>query len=133
MSDTNIPGDLLYTTEHEWARVAGDRLTVGITAFAVEKLGDVTLVEIDVKAGDDVAPGKAFGTVDSTKTTSELFAPIAGKVVEVNGALAASPELVNEDCYGKGWMVVIQAADGADLAKLLGADAYRAHVDASPQ
>ncbi len=131
MSDAKIPGDLFYTTEHEWARIEGDRLTVGITAFAVEQLGDVTLVQIDVKAGADVVPGKAFGTIDSVKTTSELFAPVAGKVVEVNGTLDANPERVNEDCYGEGWMVVIQAADRGDLAKLLGPDAYRAHVDAS--
>ena len=110
MSD-QIPPDLRYTKEHEWVRDAAGEVTVGITAFAVEQLGDVTLVNFDIKVGDEVGAGKPFGTIESVKTLSDLFAPVSGKVVKVNDALESKPELVNEDCYGKAWMVVI-ASDG---------------------
>lgn len=131
MSDTNIPAGLKYTKDHEWTKIDGNRVTVGITAFAVEQLGDVTLVNLDVKAGDAIDVGKAFGTIESVKTLSDLFAPVAGKIVEVNGALDASPELVNEDCYGKGWMVVIEAAGASAGGDLLDDKAYAEHVKAS--
>jgi glycine cleavage system H protein len=127
MSD-NVPGDLRYTKDHEWARAKGAEITVGITAFAVEQLGDVTLVNIDVKAGDSIEAGKAFGTIESVKTLSDLFAPVSGKVVSVNADLANKPELVNEDCYGKAWMVVIAASDGGAYDKLMDAGAYGAFM-----
>lgn len=130
MSD-NIPAGLKYTTDHEWTKVDGTRVTVGITAFAVEQLGDITLVNLDVKAGDELTAGKAFGTIESVKTLSDLFAPIDGKVLEVNKALDASPELVNEDCYGKAWMIVIEPKDPSALASLMDETAYAAHVKAS--
>lgn len=125
MSDS-IPADLRYTKDHEWARTAGGtaEVTVGITAFAVEQLGDVTLVNLDVKVGDDIQAGKAFGTIESVKTLSDLFAPIGGKIVRVNDALTAKPELVNEDCYGKGWMVAIAPSDGRPLDALMDAKGY---------
>lgn len=131
MSDTNIPAGLKYTTDHEWTKLEGSRVTVGITAFAVEQLGDVTLVSLDAKVGDTLDAGKAFGTIESVKTLSDLFAPVAGKVVEINAALDASPELVNEDCYGKGWMIVLETTDANATAKLLDESAYAAHVKAS--
>jgi len=131
MSDASIPSGLRYTKDHEWAKAAGGEVTVGITAFAVEQLGDITLVNIDVKPGDEVVEGKTFGTIESVKTLSDLFAPITGKVVRVNGDLESKPELVNEDCYGKAWMVVIQAANPADSAALLDAKAYGEHLKAS--
>jgi glycine cleavage system H protein len=131
MSDTNIPTDLKYTKEHEWAKVQGARVTIGITAFAVEQLGDITLVNVDAKSGDEVAAGKAFGTIESVKTLSDLFAPVSGTIVEINGELEGKPELVNEDCYGKGWMVVLEAADPGAVEQLLDAEAYAAHVKAS--
>jgi glycine cleavage system H protein len=106
-------------------------VTVGITAFAVEQLGDITLVSIDAKPGDAVTAGKTFGTIESVKTLSDLYAPIDGKIVEVNKALDGSPESVNEDPYGKAWMVVIEAADEGALATLLDANAYADHVKAS--
>jgi glycine cleavage system H protein len=114
MSD--VPAGLRYTKDHEWARAsqpssAAGEVTVGITKFAVEQLGDVTLVNLDVKVGDSVTAGKAFGTIESVKTLSDLFAPVTGKVTKVNGELESKPELVNEDCYGKGWMVVIATAE----------------------
>lgn len=128
MSD--FPADLLYTKDHEWAKVEGERLRVGITSFAVEQLGDITLVTIDAKVGDVVDAGKAFGTIESVKTLSDLFAPVSGKVVEINAALDKSPELVNEDCYGKAWMVVIEPTDFPPKG-LLDVAAYGEHVKAS--
>jgi glycine cleavage system H protein len=118
------PADRRYTKDHEWARAGGGEVTVGITAFAVEQLGDITLVNLDVKAGDAVVAGKAFGTIESVKTLSDLFSPMTGKIVKVNADLEKRPELVNEDCYGKGWMVVIAPSDAAEAAKLMDAAAY---------
>src|SRR5919109_2047242 len=112
----NIPGGLKYTKDHEWAKVDGKKVTVGITAFAVEQLGDITLVNIDVKPGDEIVKGKAFGTIESVKTLSDLFAPISGKVTRVNGALENRPELVNDDCWGEGWMVAIEPSEPVDKA-----------------
>ncbi len=131
MSETNIPEQLRYTKDHEWAKAAGSEITVGITAFAVEQLGDITLVNIDVKPGDAVTAGKAFGTIESVKTLSDLFAPITGKVLKINTDLENTPELVNEDCYGKAWMVTIAAADPAEATRLMDAKAYREHLKAA--
>ena len=127
----NIPGDRKYTKDHEWARIEGNKVTVGISAFAVEQLGDITLVNLDVKPGDEVAAGKAFGTIESVKTLSDLYAPISGKIVDVNKELDGKPELVNEDCYGKAWMVVIEASDERAVDQLLDEKAYADHVKAS--
>jgi len=124
----NIPAGLKYTKDHEWTNASGNRVTVGITAFAVEQLGDITLVNLDVKVGDEVTAGKAFGTIESVKTLSDLFAPVSGKVVEINKELDSKPELVNEDCYGKGWMVILEASDAASTNQLLDEAAYAEHV-----
>jgi glycine cleavage system H protein len=121
---SELPADRKYTTDHEWALRAGTEVTIGITAFAVEQLGDITLVNLDVKAGDSIESGKAFGTIESVKTLSDLFAPLSGKVVKVNAELGTKPELVNEDCYGKAWMIVVAAADPASLDALMDAKAY---------
>ena len=125
----DVPDDLRYTKDHEWAKVDGNKISVGITAFAVEQLGDITLVELP-KVGTKVEEGKAFGTVESVKTLSDLFAPVAGTIVEVNDKLASNPELVNEAAYDKGWMVVIEVTDPAKLATLLDPAAYKALLDA---
>lgn len=125
----NIPAGLKYTKDHEWTKTEGNKVTVGITAFAVEQLGDITLVNIDVKVGDTVTTGKAFGTIESVKTLSDLFAPVSGKVLEINKELDGKPELVNEDCYGKGWMIVFEAS--GDPEGLMDDKAYDAHVKAS--
>ena len=131
MSD-QYPGDLRYTKDHEWA--AHDKgaaeVTVGITSFAVEQLGDITLVNLDVKPGDTVTEGKAFGTIESVKTLSDLFAPISGKVVRVNAELADKPELVNEDCW-KAWMIAIAPAAPAAVDALMDAKTHADHVKAS--
>jgi glycine cleavage system H protein len=126
----DFPEALLYTKDHEWAKVEGERVRVGITSFAVEQLGDITLVSFDVKAGDVLVVGKTFGTIESVKTLSDLFAPIAGKVIEINAALDKSPELVNEDCYGKAWMVVLEPTE-KPVVGLLDPKTYAAHVKAS--
>jgi len=125
MSDT-VPAGLKYTKDHEWAKVDGGEVAVGVTRFAVEQLGDITLVALDVKVGDTLAVGAAFGTIESVKTLSDLFSPIAGKVTKVNLELEAKPELINEDCYGNGWMIVI-AAEG-ESHDLLDDKAYAAFL-----
>jgi glycine cleavage system H protein len=129
MSD--IPSGLKYTKDHEWAKAEGPSVTVGITRFAVEQLGDITLVNLDVKVGDSVTEGKAFGTIESVKTLSDLFAPISGKVAKINTQLEQAPELVNEDCYGKGWMIVISASDPGAVSHLLDEAAYAKVVESA--
>jgi glycine cleavage system H protein len=123
------PAGLAYTKEHEWARTDGGEVTIGVTAFAVEQLGDITLVNFDVKVGDAVEAGKTFGTIESVKTLSDLYAPVSGTITKVNAALHDKPELVNEDCYGEGWMITI--ATSAAPSGLLDEAAYEAHVKAS--
>jgi glycine cleavage system H protein len=124
----DIPEDLRYTREHEWARMKGDKVVVGITDFAQDQLGDVVYVELP-DVGDAVKKGEAFGVVESTKAVSELFAPISGKVVEVNDPLSDAPETINEDAYEEGWMIVIQPSDPKELEALMDAKAYRAFVE----
>ncbi len=119
----NIPKDLRYTREHEWAKQEGARVRVGITDFAQEQLGDVVFVELP-KVGGKVTQNKGFGVVESVKAVSDLFAPLSGEVVEVNAALPKSPETVNQDPYGKGWMIVIAPSDPKELENLLTAEQY---------
>lgn len=129
MSD--YPSDRRYTKDHEWAKPEGDDVAIGVSAFAVEQLGDITLVSVDAAIGDKLEAGKAFGTIESVKTLSDLFAPIDGTLQAVNGDLEDQPELVNEDCYGKGWMVKIKPASPDELNKLLDVAAYEEHVKSS--
>jgi glycine cleavage system H protein len=126
-SAKDVKDDRKYTKDHEWAKAEGKEIVVGITAFAVDQLGDITLVNIDVKPGDTLDAGKAFGTIESVKTLSDLFAPVSGKVTRVNAALVDGPELVNEDCWGKAWMVAIEPTQGTD--GLLDAGAYAAFLE----
>ncbi|HEY4015053.1 MAG TPA: glycine cleavage system protein GcvH [Polyangiaceae bacterium] len=128
-----VPADLRYTKEHEWARVGAGEIAIGITAFAVEQLGDVTLVNLDVKVGDVVPAGKAFGTIESVKTLSDLYAPVAGKVVRINDALTTQAELVNEDCYGKAWMIAIAPDDPRAVDALMDAAAYGQYLTTAAQ
>lgn len=121
----NYPADLKYTKDHEWARREGDLVRVGITAFAVDQLGDVTLVDLP-NAGTQLSAAGHFGDIESVKAVSELVAPLDAEVVEVNAALADKPELVNESPYDKGWMLVLRPKNAADLDKLLDAAAYTA-------
>ncbi|MEM1030703.1 MAG: glycine cleavage system protein GcvH [Myxococcota bacterium] len=119
----DILDDRRYTKDHEWAQVVDGEIRIGITAYAVQQLGDITLVNIDVAAGEEVEAGKGFGTVESVKTLADLFAPIAGTVARVNEALEEQPELVNDDCYGAAWMIAIEG-DEAALADLMVASDY---------
>jgi glycine cleavage system H protein len=123
-----IPDDLKYTKDHEWARLKGTKVLIGITDFAQDQLGDVVFVELPA-VGDLVKRGESFGVVESTKAVSELFAPISGKVVEVNDPLVEAPENINEDPYEEGWMIAIEPSDPKELGELLDAGAYKAHVD----
>jgi glycine cleavage system H protein len=119
----NVPAGLKYTREHEWAKVEGDRARIGITAFAQEQLGDVVFVELP-KVGARVTAMKTFGVVESVKAVSDLFAPVSGEVVEANADLPKSPELVNTDPYGKGWMLVIRMSNPKEMDGLMGAADY---------
>jgi glycine cleavage system H protein len=127
---SNVPAELRYTREHEWAKVEGDRARIGITAFAQEQLGDVVFVELP-KIGAHVRSTQTFGVVESVKAVSDLFAPISGEVVEVNADLAKKPETVNADPYGQGWMIVVTVGDPAELEGLLSAEAYAALIAAA--
>ncbi len=126
MSSTT-PSDCRYTAEHEWVRDDGDVVRIGITHFAQDQLGDVVYVDLPA-AGAEVDQGQAFGEVESTKSVSDLFAPVSGTVRERNDSLEDRPELVNEDPYGEGWMLTIVPRDRAELDGLMDADAYLAHV-----
>ncbi|WP_370326080.1 glycine cleavage system protein GcvH [Euzebya sp.] len=124
------PEDLRYTEEHEWVRIDGDRVTVGITDYAQDALGDVVYVDLPA-SGTEVDAGQPFGEVESTKSVSDLFAPLSGTIVERNTALESTPELVNSDPYGEGWMVVLQVADTSALDGLMSAADYAALVEQS--
>jgi len=117
------PSDRRYTEEHEWARLDGNRVTVGITGYAQDALGDVVYVDLPA-TGTRVEQGQPFGEVESTKSVSDLYAPLTGTIVERNESLESSPELVNSDPYGDGWMVVIEVEESSALDQLLTADAY---------
>jgi glycine cleavage system H protein len=128
----DVKDDRKYTKDHEWAKTESGEVVVGITAFAVDQLGDITLVSIDVKPGTQIEAGKTFGTIESVKTLSDLFAPISGKVTRVNGALEEKPELVNDDCWGEGWMIAIAPSEPLEkAAALLDKAAYQRHLEES--
>ena len=117
------PKDLRYTNDHEWLRPEGDAWRIGITQFAANQLGDVVMVELP-NEGDLVTKGQEFGTIESVKAVSELFAPVSGRVSAVNKALEGEPELVNTDSYGEGWLITIQPTDKGELEELMDAAAY---------
>ena len=122
---SNVPADLRYTSDHEWLRPSAGACAVGITAFAVEQLGDITLVDLPA-VGTTVAKGARFGTIESVKSVSDLYAPVSGTVTKINDGLKDAPEQVNGDCYGAGWMVEIEPSDRGEVEALLSADAYAA-------
>lgn len=123
----NFPEKLKYTKEHEWARLDGDVVAVGITDFAQHELGDIVFVELPA-IGRKLAGGETFGVAESVKTVSDLFSPIAGEVTAVNAELETAPEKVNKDCYGAGWLIKIKPSNKGDLDPLLTASAYKALV-----
>jgi glycine cleavage system H protein len=119
----NLPKELKYSEEHEWVRVEGNKAYIGITDFAQSELGDIVFVELP-EDGDDVEQDQPFGSVESVKTVSELYAPLSGKILEVNTELEDAPELVNESPYEKAWMIVVEMSDESELDKLMSAEAY---------
>lgn len=119
----NIPKDLRYTKEHEWIKVEGDIATIGVTDFAQGELGDIVFVEIETE-GESLDAHEVFGSVEAVKTVSDLFMPVSGEIMEVNSALADSPEAVNTDPYGNGWMVKVKMSDTSELESLMSAEAY---------
>ena len=126
---TTYPTDLRYTPDHEWVRAQGNAWRVGITQFAVDQLGDITLVDLP-KPGDLVTKGQRFGTIESVKSVSDLYAPVSGKIVAVNAQLKDAPELVNSEPYGNGWMVELEPTEKGELDDLLDPAAYGKHVAA---
>lgn len=126
---SSYPTDLRYTQDHEWLRAAGTAWRVGITQFAVDQLGDITLVELP-KEGDLITKGQRFGTIESVKSVSDLYAPVSGKVTAVNAQLKDAPELVNSEPYAGGWMIEIEPTEKTELDELLAPDAYVKHVAA---
>lgn len=121
------PDDLKYSSDHEWVRVEGDTVTVGITDYAQGELGDIVYVSLP-EVGERVEPGSVIGELESTKSVSDLFAPVAGEVIVRNEALDNSPELVNSDAYGEGWLIKVRIDESADLDGLMEADAYVAQL-----
>lgn len=124
----NVPVELKYSKEHEWVRVEGNRATIGITDFAQQCLGDIVFVELPAP-GDTLEAEEPFGVVESVKTASDLYAPVSGKVVEVNDAPVDSPEIINQDAFGKGWLIVVELSDPSQLNELLSAEDYKAMVE----
>ncbi|MFP4470561.1 MAG: glycine cleavage system protein GcvH [Bacteroidales bacterium] len=120
----NIPDNLKYTKDHEWVRVEGDEAFIGITDYAQNELGDIVFIEVET-VGEELDREETFGTIEAVKTVSDMFMPVAGEVLEFNEELEQSPEIVNNDPYGKGWIVKIKPADMNDIEDLLDADAYK--------
>jgi glycine cleavage system H protein len=127
VADTEIPRELRYTREDEWVRIEGERLVVGVTDYAQQQLGDVVFLELP-DVGTNIERGEAFGVIESVKAVADLFGPVTGRVAEANALLTDQPELVNSDCYGDGWMLVIEPDDPAEIETLLSASAYQQHV-----
>lgn len=124
----NTPKDLRYSEEHEWVKVEGEKARIGITDFAQDELGDIVFVELP-EIGDELQADEPFGSVESVKTVSELYAPISGKVVEINEDLDDSPEYVNESPYEKAWMIVVEPSDSSEIDALMGAEDYEKMIE----
>lgn len=125
----NIPAELKYTKDHEWVKIEGDTATVGITDFAQKELGDIVYVEVET-LDQTLDKDEVFGTVEAVKTVSDLFLPLSGEIIEFNDALETTPENVNSDPYGAGWMVKVKIADAAQIDELLSSDQYKELIGA---
>jgi len=123
----NLPENVRYTKDHEWILIEGETGTIGITDYAQQELGDIVFVELPA-AGSVISAGQTFGTIEAVKAVSDLIAPVAGQVSVLNGDLEGTPELVNQDPYGKGWMLKVRLEKGTDLSHLLDASSYRKHI-----
>ncbi len=125
----NIPEDLKYTKNHEWVRVEGDNVTVGITSFATGELGDIVYIELEI-VDEDLEAAEPFGSIEAVKTVSEIFMPVSGLIYELNESLEDAPESVNEDPYGKGWLIKVKMSDPSQLDNLLSAEEYKELIGA---
>jgi len=125
----NFPENLKYTKEHEWIKVEGNEALVGITEFATSELGDVVFMEIET-LGETLSAGDTFGTVEAVKTVSDSYMPVAGKVIEKNAKIESTPDVINKDPYGDGWMIKIEITNAAEINDLLSADQYKAQIGA---
>lgn len=125
----NVPSELKYTQDHEWVRVEGDVITVGITDFAQGELGDIVYVEVET-VDETLEANEVFGTVEAVKTVSDLFLPVSGEIIEFNESLEDEPEKVNSDPYGDGWMIKVKCSDPSQLDELLSAEDYKEHIGA---
>jgi glycine cleavage system H protein len=123
----NVPGNLKYTKDHEWLKVDGENAYVGVTDFAQGELGDIVFIEIETE-GETLAKEEVFGTIEAVKTVSDLFMPVGGEILEKNPAIEESPDVVNKDPYGKGWLVKIKITNKAEIDELLSADEYSALI-----
>jgi glycine cleavage system H protein len=121
----NLPAELLYTKDHEWIRIEGDTGYIGVTDFAQGELGDIVFVEIET-VGETLKKEEVFGTIEAVKTVSDMFMPVSGEILEMNPDLENSPDVVNKDPYGKGWMIKIRITDTSELSELLSAEKYKA-------
>jgi glycine cleavage system H protein len=119
----NIPGNLKYTKEHEWIKVEGDVALIGVTEYAQSELGDIVFIEVET-VGETLSAGDTFGTIEAVKTVSDLYLPVSGEILEFNESLNSSPELVNSDAFGEGWIIKIKLSNPAELESLLSAEAY---------
>lgn len=124
----NIPTDLKYTEDHEWIRVEGDEAYIGITDFAQGELGDIVFVEVET-VDEELNEGETFGTIEAVKTVSDLFMPVGGTVLELNEILEDTPDVINKDPYGDGWIIKIKIADAGELDHLLDAEAYKNNIE----
>jgi len=123
----SVPAELKYTAEHEWIRVEGDEIVIGVTEFAQGELGDVVFIELETE-GESLSKGDTFGTIEAVKTVSDLYMPVDGEVIEVNAALEDTPELVNSEPFKGGWMIKVKMNDPSQLDELMSADAYSALI-----
>ena len=124
----DFPKDLLFTEDHEYARVVDGVATIGVSEYAQEQLGDITYLELP-QVGDNFSKGDSLGVIEAVKAASDIYSPLSGEVVEVNTELESSPELVNKDCYGKGWIVKIKMSNSSETASLMNSVDYKAHVE----
>ncbi len=123
INDLNIPDNVKYTKDHEWAKLSGDTVTIGVNDYAQDQLGEIVFVELP-EVGDTFSKGDEFGSVESVKAVSEIYIPISGEVVEINESLEDAPELVNESCYDDGWLIKVKPDDVSELDTLMDKDAY---------
>ncbi len=125
----NIPDNLKYTKDHEWLKIDGEEALIGITDFAQGELGDIVFVEIETQ-GEQLAKEEVFGTIEAVKTVSDLYMPVNGEILEVNSQLEDTPEIINQDAFGEGWLIKVKLEDVSEIDELMDAEAYKGHIDA---